>query len=385
MKTFTTAVCAVVALTVVARAEVCEVSETAAHAESTDDATRSRPDDAFIASAMPKYRARSLECVACQRAMAYFDEHLMLALQDIAAAEAKRAKKSQFATNYGRLESVIEEAVPSACRIGSIATNRTLRTTCERMIERSEDAVVALYFKAGDRMRRGEGEEPMGEALCGSEGAMMAGACDEQVAKWSVAELEVLEMESMKVSKMDFDMREQPPGLPKTYKSEAEEKPPKKGRVAKIVASDFYKRVILDREIDALMYYSYPVRAPEFHAAYSKTHALLAELLEDSEKLLIGELNVEKNEVPSPYDDMATTPAILMYKANKKENPRWIPLRTQPGEDMTGESAPTLADVLTMVSKHAVSSKTKLEADRALVEASAEQLHDHRGRKTDEL
>ena len=162
------------------------------------------------------------------------------------------------------------------------------------------------------------------------------------------------------------------------YKSEPQAPPPRKGEVTKIVASDFYKRVVLQRNVDALIYFSYPTKAAEFHAAYEQTHALIAEALEDSVDLLVGQLNVEMNEVPPPYADMATTPCVLLYKANKKENPRYIPLRTAAGEFITGESAPTLADVLVMVSKHAKSKKTKQEADKALVDAPLEKLHSTR-------
>lgn len=192
----------------------------AARASNTEDATSTATDDgtsldAFLRRALPLYRSRSLECVVCQRALAYYDEHLMLALQDIVAEEARGAsgRSSEFATRYGRFESVIEEAIPSTCFAGSIATNRTVRLACERMIERNEDAVVDLYFKVGEALRRGE-EEELGEALCGADGAMMKGACEDDVARWKVSELEVLEMESSKVSKRDFQPDEQAPGMP---------------------------------------------------------------------------------------------------------------------------------------------------------------------------
>jgi hypothetical protein len=188
----------------------------------------------------------------------------------------------------------------------------------------------------------------------------------------------------MKVSREDLNPWDVAPGHEGEFRSEAEFAAPKKGEVARIVASDFYKRVILDRDIDALMYFSYPTQAKEFHEAYAQTHALVAEVLEDAEDLIIGQLDVEKNEVPPPYADSTTTPCVLLYRAKKKENPRWIPLRTSAGEYITGESAPTLADVLTMVSKHAKSKKTKREADKALVEASAEELYSNRA-KSDEL
>lgn len=154
--------------------------------------------------------------------------------------------------------------------------------------------------------------------------------------------------------------------------------------MAKIVASDFYKRVILQRDIDALVYFAYPKQAKEFHEAYEQTHALLADVLEDSDQLLIGQIDVEKNEIPPPYADMATTPSVLLYRAHKKENPRWIPLRTAAGEFITGESAPTLADVLTMLSKHAKSKKTKAVVDKALVEFTAEELHSTRAKSNDD-
>ena len=43
---------------------------------------------------------------------------------------------------------------------------------------------------------------------------MMKGACEDDVARWKVSELEVLEMESSKVSKRDFQPDEQAPGMP---------------------------------------------------------------------------------------------------------------------------------------------------------------------------
>lgn len=193
----------------------------AARASNAEDAASAAVEDrassdAFLRRALPLYRSRSAECVACQRALAYFDEHLMLALQDIVAEETRGAsgRASEFATRYGRFESVIEEAVPAACFAGSIATNRTVRVACERMIERSEDAVVELYFRVGEALRRGEEEEELGEALCGANGAMMRGACEDDVARWKVSELELLEMESAKVSKKDFVPDEQAPGMP---------------------------------------------------------------------------------------------------------------------------------------------------------------------------
>lgn len=192
----------------------------AGRAENTQDAASAALDDrassdAFLRRALPLYRSRSVECVACQRALAYFDEHLVLALQDIVAEEARGAKgrASEFATRYGRFESVIEEAVPAVCFAGSIAMNRTVRVACERMIERSEDAVVELYFRVGEALRRGE-EEELGEALCGANGAMMRRACEDDVARWKVSELEVLEIESAKVLKKDFVPDEQAPGMP---------------------------------------------------------------------------------------------------------------------------------------------------------------------------
>ena len=91
----------------------------------------------------------------------------MLALQDINAAEAKK-KTSSFSHRYGAFEGVVEDAVPSACRLSSMALNKTVRTACERLLERHEDEVVTLYYEAGEAMRRGEDERDMGEALCGS-------------------------------------------------------------------------------------------------------------------------------------------------------------------------------------------------------------------------
>ena len=71
----------VVVLTTVARAS---------DATSADASESSSAHDLWLADALPRYRARAPECVACQRVLAYFDEHLMLALQDINAGEAKK-------------------------------------------------------------------------------------------------------------------------------------------------------------------------------------------------------------------------------------------------------------------------------------------------------
>ena len=190
----------VVVLTTVARAS---------DATSADAPESSSAHDLWLADALPRYRARAPECVACQRVLAYFDEHLMLALQDINAAEAKK-KTSSFSHRYGAFESVIEDAVPSACRLSSMALNKTVRTACERLLERHEDEVVTLYYEAGEAMRRGEDERDMGEALCGSRGAMR-GACEDDVAAWRVPQLELLETEASKVKRADFHPAEQAP------------------------------------------------------------------------------------------------------------------------------------------------------------------------------
>ena len=371
---------ALIALACVARVALARADETAQDVDA--HAT-------WLRRELPRYRARAASCVACQRVLAHFDEHLVLALQDITNAERRKATSAtggrRFdAARYGAYESVIEEAVPRACATTSVALNRTLRVACERMIERSEDEVVKLYYEVGKAMERGEKEADLGEALCGANGAM-GGACeDAETAAWTVSELEALETAAMKVSREDLNPWDTAPGHEGEFLSEPEYAAPKKGEVARIVASDFYKRIILERDIDAVVYFSYPTKAKEFHEAYEQTHALLAEVLEDAKDLIIAQIDVEKNDVPPPYADMATTPCVLLYRAKKKENPRWVPLRTEAGEYITGESAPTLADVLTMVSKNAKTKKTKREADKALVEASAEELHSNRA-KDDEL
>lgn len=191
----------VFAMTTVARASDATSADASASANNAHDL--------WLADALPRYRARAPECVACQRVLAYFDEHLMLALQDITAAEAKK-KTSSFSHRYGVFESVIEDAVPSACRLSSMALNKTVRTACERLIEQHEDEVVTLYYEAGEAMRRGEDERDMGEALCGSRGAMR-GACEDDVAAWRVPQLELLETEASKVKKSDFHPAEQAP------------------------------------------------------------------------------------------------------------------------------------------------------------------------------
>jgi len=349
---------ALIALACVARVALARADETAQDVDA--HAT-------WLRRELPRYRARAASCVACQR---------VLALQDITNAERRKATSAtgerRFdAARYGAYESVIEEAVPRACATTSVALNRTLRVACERMIERSEDEVVKLYYEVGKAMERGEKEADLGEALCGANGAM-GGACEDA------------ETAAMKVSREDLNPWDTAPGHEGEFLSEPEYAAPKKGEVARIVASDFYKRIILERDIDAVVYFSYPTKAKEFHEAYEQTHALLAEVLEDAKDLIIAQIDVEKNDVPPPYADMATTPCVLLYRAKKKENPRWVPLRTEAGEYITGESAPTLADVLTMVSKNAKTKKTKREADKALVEASAEELHSNRA-KDDEL
>ena len=342
----------------------------------------------WLASALPLFRARSIECAACQKMYAWYDEHLMLALMDAAKRSSRAsASSSSFASKYGELEEVIEEAVPEVCSAGSIALNATIRSACRRMIEKSEDDVVALYYAAGARLRDGAEEGALGEALCGPRGALGGACVDNNVARWTTAELEVLEVESGKVSVFDFN-HEQAPGTAKEFKSEPALALAKKdepaGTVLKIVASDFYKRVIFDRDRDALMYFSYPTMAKEFHEAYSQTHARVAEALEDAEDLFVGQLDVEKNDVPPPYASRVETPSVLLYRARKKENPRWIPLRTPAGEYITGESAPTLADVLTMVSKHGKTAATREAADAAMIRASKEELYASR-RDRDEL
>ena len=354
----------------------------------TSTTTETGAQAEWLASALPRFRARSVECATCQKMYAWYDEHLMLALMDAAKRSSRAsASSSSFASKYGELEEVIEEAVPEVCGAGSIALNATIRSACRRMIEKSEDDVVALYYAAGARLRDGAEEGALGEALCGPRGALGGACVDDDVARWTTAELEVLEVESGKVSVFDFN-HEQAPGTAKEFKSEPALALAKKdepaGTVLKIVASDFYKRVIFDRDRDALMYFSYPTMAKEFHEAYSQTHARVAEALEDAEDLFVGQLDVEKNDVPPPYASMVETPSVLLYRARKKENPRWIPLRTPAGEYITGESAPTLADVLTMVSKHGKTAATREAADAAMIRASKEELYASR-RDRDEL
>ena len=40
-----------------------------------------------------------------------------------------------------------------------MALNKTVRTACERLLERHEDEVVTLYYEAGEAMRRGGGSD----------------------------------------------------------------------------------------------------------------------------------------------------------------------------------------------------------------------------------
>ena len=83
----------VVVLTTVARAS---------DATSADAPESSSAHDLWLADALPRYRARAPECVACQRVLAYFDEHLMLALQDINAAEAPQSRGNAAARSSRR-------------------------------------------------------------------------------------------------------------------------------------------------------------------------------------------------------------------------------------------------------------------------------------------
>jgi len=337
-----------------------------------------------LSQLIPAFRARSLSCVTCHRMLAFFDEYLLSALLDINAAESRKTTTSAFRTNYGALETTIEEAVSSVCGAQSIATNHTMRKSCAKMIERAEDDVVALYFEHGAAMRRGDDERELGEPLCGVRGVLKAG-CEDSMARLTVSELMTLEEEAQFVSKDDTHPMLRAPKTETKYKSEPESAETKSGEVQKIVASDFYKRVIIDRGRDALVYFAYPSLAPEFHHAYAQTHALVAEFMEDS-NLLVGMLNVELNDVPPPYNNWAQTPNVMLYLANRKENPRFIPLRTAPGETMTGESAPTLADVLTMISKRTEDKKTKKAADWGMIDATAEQLYANRAKESkDEL
>ena len=187
---------ALIALACVARVALARADETAQDVDA--HAT-------WLRRELPRYRARAASCVACQRVLAHFDEHLVLALQDITNAERRKATSAtgerRFdAARYGAYESVGEAAVPRACATASVAMTRTLRVACERMIERSEDEVVKLYYEVGKAMERGEKEADLGEALCGANGAM-GGACeDAETAAWTVSELEALETSAMKVS-----------------------------------------------------------------------------------------------------------------------------------------------------------------------------------------
>ena len=348
------------------------------------EAAKDAPATTGVSHLVPAFRERSVSCATCHRMLAFFDEYLLTALLDINAAESRKTTTSAFRANYGALENTIEEAVSAVCGAQSIATNSTLRKSCAKMIERAEDDVVALYFKHGEAMRRGEDERELGEPLCGARGVLKAG-CEDNMARLSVAELMELEEEASFVSMDEKHPMFRAPKTEAKFKSEPEIAETKSGEVQKLVASDFYMRVILDRHRDALVYFAYPSKAPEFHHAYAQTHALVAEFMEDS-NLLVGMVNVELNDIPPPYNTWAKTPNVMLYLAGKKENPRLIPLRTEPGEIMTGESAPTLADVLTMISKRTADEKTKKAADWGMIDATAEQLYSNRAKESkDEL
>jgi hypothetical protein len=275
--------------------------------------------------------------------------------------------------------------VEAVCQAQTIATNHTLRKACRAAMEKYEDGVVNLYYKHALSMRSGdEDDDSLGGKLCGRAGVVDAG-CEDEVAALSIRELLAIEEVARLVDRDETHPAYRAPNTAQKYRSEPEEDKERRGVVSRITASDFYKRVIIDRKRDALVYFAYPSLAPEFDFAYEQTHAIVAEYMEDTD-LLVGTLNAELNDVPPPYNSWAKTPNVLLYLANRKENPRWIPLRTAAGEYMTGDSAPTLADVLTMISKRSENTATKKAADFGLIDATAEQLHSSRGRtKTDEL
>lgn len=143
-----------------------------------------------------------------------------------------------------------------------------LCVVCERMIERSEDEVVKLYYEVGKVMERGEKEVDLGEALCGANGAM-GGACEDvEMVVWMVLELEVLEMVVMKVLREDLNLWDIVLGYEGEFLSEFEYAASKKGEVVRIVASDFYKCIILERDIDVVVYFLYLMKVKEFYEVY---------------------------------------------------------------------------------------------------------------------
>ena len=162
------------------------------------------------------------------------------------------------------------------------------------------------------------------------------------------------------------------------YKSEPQAPPPRKGEVAKIVASDFYKRVVLQRNVDALIYFSVSDESRRISRGVrtnARAHRGSARRLRRSTRRSAQRGDERGASAVRGHGHDALRSVVQGEQEGKSEV---HPAQHAKGEYITGESAPTLADVLVMVSKHAKSKKTKQEADKALVDAPLEKLHSTR-------
>ncbi|CEF99962.1 unnamed product [Ostreococcus tauri] len=264
---------------------------------------------------------RDATCRACHALTRALNDNLISALVDIRG-------KAKTNANYGKMDDAIETAIAPVCRLSATWRDVDVRKACEKIMERSEDAVAATYHRwlargggREERTVRGEKKsrnawrkwDPVGwnwnYEMCGK----ATRACKEAL---SMHELE------------EFDEDDVAEGDSRKYRSEQR---PKRGEMVdgmlKVTAGTFHEEAVR-RESDVVVYVGFPKLDKWAHFYAASVLGTVREMFHANETargfLEIAYVDGTVNDVPPPYGSDDQTPTVAMFAAGNKNWPRYM-------------------------------------------------------------
>jgi len=269
------------------------------------------------------------------------DEYLLPSLLD-AQAKAEEARLTSAverrSQNYGRIEGLIEEFLPTACSPASIISDPALKRACRGLLEDYEDEISQAVFSWS---RKGDDEVNLNTEIC----LRASGACPKALGELSVPRLDAMDLEL--AGNYTPRSMERPDEPAARYNEE--------GLMAMLVGSSFMDEVIYNDGRDALVYFAFPDVDPEFDANLGSAVAEVAQDVAGPE-LLVGFMNMDRNTVPDPFGTYIKAPCLIFYRRGNKFKP--VMLQSFHGK-LEEEDTPTAEDILAAIDHHASSETTK--------------------------
>eukprot|EP00899_Mesostigma_viride_P007998 jgi/Mesvir1/1719/Mv21172-RA.1 len=254
-------------------------------------------------------------CRACHHIIGNLQESLLPRL--VALSQDKRALKQ-----YGAVEGLIQDVVPEACMFSATYHQRRTWKECQTILETYEDDIIRVYYKFSQGLV-GPGTAAASNFNFNNHVCVEATrSCPQRLGAHELAEFTE-------------------PASERVYKSERRPKPGDgRGPVLKLTAETFYEEVIANNVRDVLVYFSFPRSHEDIHAGVlpvlKRTAHVFAELVQDRTPglmlshqapiaaILVAAVDLELNDVPPPFGQDVHAPAIALYPASLKTNPRFM-------------------------------------------------------------